>query len=75
MLGVDGHAAFDVLHEEITADGNDHVRLQQVYDGVKVWGSDIVVHSDGENVTGVTARCSARSTVSTSRPRSPTPPR
>ena len=53
VLGVDGHAAFNVLHEEITADGNDHVRLQQVYDGVKVWGSDIVVHSDGENVTGV----------------------
>jgi pseudolysin/vibriolysin len=29
------------------------VRLQQSYDGIKVWGSDIVVHSDGENVTGV----------------------
>src|SRR4051812_12712583 len=53
ILGVDGHAAFNVLRQEITADGNDHVRLQQIYDGIKVWGSDIVVHSDGENVTGV----------------------
>ena len=38
---------------DVSADGIDHVRLQQTYDGVKVWGSDIVVHSDGENVTGV----------------------
>ena len=37
----------------MSADGNNHVRLQQSYDGVKVWGSDIVVHSDGESVTGV----------------------
>ena len=53
MLGLDGHSAFTTLHQEITADGNDHVRLQQTYDGVKVWGSDIVVHSDGTNITGV----------------------
>ena len=53
LLGVDGHAAFNVLRADVSADGNDHVRLQQVYDGVKVWGSDIVVHSDGENVIGV----------------------
>ena len=53
ILGVDGHSAFTTLRQEITADGNDHVRLQQMYDGVKVWGSDIVVHSDGTNITGV----------------------
>jgi pseudolysin/vibriolysin len=53
VLGVDPHAAFSVLRNAITADGNNHVRLQQTYDGVKVWGSDIVVHSDSENVTGV----------------------
>ncbi|MGZ3440572.1 MAG: hypothetical protein ACXVDD_13710, partial [Polyangia bacterium] len=52
-LGLDGHAGFTTLRQQITADGNDHVRLQQTYDGVKVWGSDIVVHSDSGNVTGV----------------------
>jgi vibriolysin len=52
-LGLDAHAAFGVLHQEIAADAADHVRLQELYDGVKVWGSDIVVHSDGENVTAV----------------------
>jgi pseudolysin/vibriolysin len=52
-LGLDAHGAFGVLRQEITADGFDHVRLQQTYDGVKVWGSDVVVHSDGENVTGL----------------------
>ncbi len=52
-LGLDGHAAFAVLRSEIGADGLSHVRLQQTYDGVRVFGSDIVVHSDGQNVVGV----------------------
>src|SRR4051812_35545889 len=53
LLGIDPRAAFTVMRNEISADGNDHVRMQQVYDNVKVWGSDVVVHSDGQNVTGV----------------------
>jgi vibriolysin len=27
-------------------DGRDHVRLDQVYAGIKVWGADVVVHAD-----------------------------
>ena len=52
-LGLDAHAAFTALGHEVTADGNDHVRLQQTYDGVKVYGSDIIVHADNGNITGV----------------------
>ncbi len=53
MLGLNAHAAFNPIGSEITADGLEHVRLQQSYDGVNVWGSDVVVHYDGNNVTGV----------------------
>ncbi|HEX6839041.1 MAG TPA: M4 family metallopeptidase [Polyangia bacterium] len=53
ILGLDAKAAFSVIRREITADGLNHVRLQQTYDGVPVWGSDIVVHSNGDSVTGV----------------------
>ena len=52
-LGLNGHTAFDLIKSEVTADGFDHVRLQQTYDGVKVWGSDIVVQNDGSNITAV----------------------
>jgi len=55
-LGLDGHAGFTALRHEITADGFDHVRLQETYDGIKVWGSDIVVHNDGTNITAVDGR-------------------
>src|ERR1700759_4599166 len=49
-LGLDGHAAFGVLRSDVGGDGLSHVRLQQMYDGVPVWGSDIVVHFDGQSV-------------------------
>ena len=52
-LGLDGHAAFNPLGAEVGNDGLDHVRLQQTYDGVPVFGSDIIVHYDGQNVVGV----------------------
>jgi vibriolysin len=34
-------------------DGRDHVRLDQVYDGIKVWGADVVVHADQKALRGV----------------------
>ena len=52
-LGLDGHAAFTALRSDVGQDGLSHVRLQQTYDGVPVWGSDVVVHHDGESVVGV----------------------
>jgi vibriolysin len=34
-------------------DGRDHVRLDQVYAGIKVWGADVVVHADETSLRGV----------------------
>jgi vibriolysin len=34
-------------------DGRDHVRLDQVYAGIKVWGADVVVHADQASFRGV----------------------
>jgi vibriolysin len=34
-------------------DGRDHVRLDQVYAGIKVWGADVVVHADQAALRGV----------------------
>ena len=39
--------------QRVTADGLSTSACSRLYDGVKVWGSDIVVHHDGENITGV----------------------
>src|SRR5437588_5900991 len=53
MLGVDAHTAFTMLRASIGGDGQNHVRLQQTYDGVKVWGADIVVHTTESAISGV----------------------
>jgi vibriolysin len=34
-------------------DGREHVRLDQVYAGIKVWGADVVVHADERSFRGV----------------------
>jgi Zn-dependent metalloprotease len=52
MLGMDSHSVFTLLRQS-AGNGRNHVRLQQTYDGVKVWGADIVVHMTDKAVTGV----------------------
>ncbi len=44
---------FSVLKVSRDIDGLDHVRLQQMHDGVPVWGADSVVHVSEQAVVGM----------------------
>jgi pseudolysin/vibriolysin len=52
-LGVNAHSDFTLLRHHVDRAGGNHVRLQQTYDGVKIHGADIVVHSNDDAVTAV----------------------
>ena len=47
------HDDFQVLKTDHGMDGLDHVRLQQTYNGLKVFGGDVVVHANPTQFTGV----------------------
>jgi pseudolysin/vibriolysin len=49
---LNGHDAFKVTDVHVGADTLSHVRMQQYRDGVRVWGGDIVVHSDETSFAG-----------------------
>src|SRR5262245_13027105 len=46
VLGLTNRDDFVTTAERLGADGLHHVRLQQLHDGIKVWGSDAVVHAN-----------------------------
>src|SRR5262249_48129816 len=48
-----GHDDFKVLKSDLGIDGINHVRLQHVHEGIRVWGSDVVVHSNAKSFTGL----------------------
>jgi Zn-dependent metalloprotease len=52
-LGLTAQDDFSVLKTVEGVDGLHHVRLQQTHGGVKVFGGDLVVHSDNAIFTGV----------------------
>jgi pseudolysin/vibriolysin len=56
QLGLNADADFAYLRSSVGGDGLNHVRLQQLQSGIKVWGSDIVVHSTDSDVVGVDGR-------------------
>ena len=45
LLGLGDRDDLDIRNMEKGVDGLTHVRLQQTHDGVRVWGSDVVVHA------------------------------
>lgn len=47
-LGLDSRHAFKALGTVQDADGHSHHRFQQIYQGVRVWGGDAIVHHDAE---------------------------
>src|SRR5262245_15935696 len=52
-LGLASQDAFAVLRTHVSLDGVDHVRLQQLHDGIKVWGADVVAHIGADQLLGV----------------------
>jgi Zn-dependent metalloprotease len=47
------HADFKVLESHRGADGLNHVRLQQLHDGVPVWSAQLIVHSTEAGLHGM----------------------
>ncbi|MGH8325070.1 MAG: hypothetical protein ACRETD_14965, partial [Steroidobacteraceae bacterium] len=47
------HDDFQMIKMDHGIDGLNHVRLQQTRDGVRIWGSDVVVHSSDSSFTGI----------------------
>jgi len=47
-LGTDGRNTLEVTGVTRDADGATHVRLQQRYRGLRVWGGQLIAHRDGQ---------------------------
>ena len=52
-LGIGAHDDFAVIRVQAGLDGLNHIRLQQLHDGIKVWGGDIVVHGTDDALGAV----------------------
>jgi Zn-dependent metalloprotease len=47
-LGLDGRHAFQAFRAHRDELGQVHTRFQQTYQGLKVWGGEVIVHQDAE---------------------------
>jgi Zn-dependent metalloprotease len=47
-MGLDADHAFRARHASVDQLGQSHVRYQQLFQGVRVWGGDAIVHLDGD---------------------------
>lgn len=50
QLGLDERNTLEILHSEREASGARHVRLQQRYHGLRVWGGQAITHTDAQGV-------------------------
>lgn len=53
ILGISARDDFAVIRARTDLNGLNHVRLQQLHDGIKVWGADVVVHGTAEELGAV----------------------
>ncbi|MDB4965591.1 MAG: bacillolysin [Myxococcales bacterium] len=58
-LGLGANDSFAVLKIEPDAAGLDHVRMQQLHQGIKVWGADIVVHGQDAELSAIDGNLAA----------------
>ncbi len=52
-LGLSDLDDFEIRTISQGRDNRRHVRLKQLHEGLRVWGSDVVVHADGERFLGL----------------------